>query len=147
MNHIKVETRIEAPVEHVWAFLCDTSHWADWQPGYESYDFTGPYDQVGTTYVGKTRLMGVEMKLTYTIVEVKPLRLIHERTEGPQDNYYRLEPEGDATHLTIECDYELPGRIPGFLKDLVSKSWVERHMRHLLADFKAFAELKVPVPA
>ncbi len=32
MEHIREEIRIEAPVEHVWAFLCDTSHWQDWMP-------------------------------------------------------------------------------------------------------------------
>ena len=148
MNHIKVETRIEAPVEHVWAFLCDTSHWADWQPGYENADFSGPFDRVGTTYVSKAKIMGFEMKQTSTVVEVEPLKLIHEHLdEGPMDAYYRFEPEGDATRLTIESDYEMPGHIPGFIKNIVSKPWVERHMRHMLEDFKAFAEATVPVPA
>jgi len=148
MNHIKLETRVEAPVEHVWAYLCDTSHWTDWQPGYENYDFTGPYDQVGTTYVSKMKMMGFEMKQTSKVVEVVPLKLIHEHSdEGPMESYFRFEPEGDATRVVIESDYEMPGHIPGVIKNLVSKSWVERHMRQMLEDFKAFAELKAPVPA
>ena len=148
MNHIKVETRIQAPVEHVWAFLCDTAHWADWQPGYESRDFTGPFDQVGTTYVSKARMMGFEMKQTSTVVEVEPLKLIHEHyDEGPMEVWYRFERDGDATRLAIESDWEMPGHIPGFIKDIVSKSWVDRHMRHMLEDFKVLAEAKVPVPA
>jgi len=30
MNHFQLETRVEAPVGHVWAFLCDPSHLEDW---------------------------------------------------------------------------------------------------------------------
>ena len=32
MEHIRIETRVEAPVEHVWAFYIDTSRWPDWMP-------------------------------------------------------------------------------------------------------------------
>jgi hypothetical protein len=140
--------RIEAPVEHVWAFYCDTSHWQDFTPRARYSEFSGPVDRVGTTYVGSMKLMGFEMKATYEVVEVEPLRLIHEHTDwGPQDNYLRFERDGEATLLTMDSDWEMPGHLPGFIKDLVSKGWVERNTRQMLADFKALAEAKVPVPA
>ncbi len=64
---------------------------------------------------------------------MEPLKLIHEHTDqGPMDNFYRFEPEGDATRLIIECDYEMPGHIPGFIKNLMTKTWVERQTRHML---------------
>jgi uncharacterized membrane protein len=145
MEHIRDEIRIEAPVDRVWAFLCDTSRWHDWMPRGEFSDFSGPYDQVGTTYAWKMKMVGFEMKGTGTVVEVEPLKLIHEHTdEGPQDTYYRFEPEGDATRLIVESDYEIPGYIPGFLKNLMSKAFFERQGRHMFEDFKALAELKVP---
>jgi carbon monoxide dehydrogenase subunit G len=148
MEHIRGEFRIEAPVGHVWAFLCDTSRWHDWMPRGEFSDFSGPYDQVGTTYAWKMKMMGIEMKGTGTVVEVEPLKLIHEHTDqGPQDTYYRFESEGDATRLIVESDYEIPGYIPGFLKNLMSKTFFERQGRHMFEDFKALAELKVPVTA
>jgi uncharacterized protein YndB with AHSA1/START domain len=148
MEHFRDEIRIEAPVEHVWKFYCDASHWPDWMPRGETKDFSGPVDQVGTTYVQSMRLMGYEMKSTMKIVEVEPLRLIHERSDwGPQDNYLRFQPEGDATLFTIESDWEWPGHIPGFLKDLARKGWMERNVRSMLEDFKMLAEMKVPVPA
>jgi hypothetical protein len=34
--------------------------------------------------------------------------------------------------------------MPGFIKDLMAKGWMERNMRQVLADFKAIAEAKVP---
>jgi uncharacterized membrane protein len=149
MDHIRVETRVEAPVEHVWAYLCDTTRWHDWIPRQETSDFSGPYDEVGTTYVSTMKMMGTEWKQTNTVVEVEPLRLIHEHTDdqGSIDTYFRLEPDGDATHVIIESAYEMPGHLPGFLKNLMTKSFFERQMRHMLGDFKALAEATVPVPA
>ena len=149
MEHIREEIRIEAPVDHVWAFLCDTSRWHDWMPRGEFSDFSGPYDQVGTTYVSTMKMMGFEWKQTSTVVEVEPLKLIHEHTDdnGPMDTFFRFEPEGDATRVIVEADYEMPGHIPGFLKNLMTKSFFERQTRHMLGDFKALAEATVPVPA
>jgi uncharacterized membrane protein len=146
MERIREEIRIEAPVEQVWAFLRDTSRWHDWMPRGEFSDFSGPYDQVGTTYAWKMKVMGFEMKGTSTVLEVEPLKLIHEHTdEGAQDTYFRFEGEGDTTRVIVESDYEMPGYIPGFLKNLMTKSFFERQTRHMMEDFKALAELKVPV--
>ena len=148
MQHLHHEVRVEAPVEHVWAFYCDTSRWQDWNPGGEFTDFSGPVDEVGTTYVQTMRLMGFEMSQSVETVEVEPLRLIHEHSDtGPMDNYYRLEPDGDATRLVLESDYEMPGKLPGFIKDMMSKGWAERNMNNMLADFKALAEANVPAKA
>jgi uncharacterized membrane protein len=148
MPHIREEILVEAPIEHVWAYFCDVSRWSDWVRMEKTSDWTGPLDQVGTTYVSTAKIMGFEMKSTETIVEVEPLKLIHDHTDdGPMDTFYRFAPEGDATRVIVESDYEMPGQIPGFIKTLVNKSWVERHMRQTLQDFKALAEVTVPVPA
>jgi ligand-binding SRPBCC domain-containing protein len=148
MEHMKEEIRIEAPVEHVWAFLCDTSRWHDWAPRMETSEWTGPFDKVGTTYVETSKMMGFEMKQTIAVVEVEPLKLIHEHTDsGPMDNYFRFERDGDTTRVIVESDWEMPAHIPGFIKSLMSKNWVQRNVHNMLGDFKALAEVKVPVPA
>jgi len=49
--------------------------------------------------------------------------------------------------VIVESDYEMPGHNPGILKNLVTKSFFERQMRHMLGDFKVFAGATVPVPA
>ncbi len=72
-------------------------------------DFSGPVDKVGTTYVQGMKLMGFEMSQTIEIVEVEPLRLIHEQSDtGPMDNTIRLEPDGDATRRVFESDWDMP---------------------------------------
>ncbi len=148
MDHMREEIRIEAPVEHVWALFCDTSRWHDWAPRLETSDWSGPLDRVGTTYVSTVKMMGFEMKQTNTVVEVEPLKLIHQHSDqGPEDDFYRFEREGDATRAIVEGDYEMPGYIPGFLKNLMTKAFFERQTRHMLGDFKALAEATVPVSA
>jgi ligand-binding SRPBCC domain-containing protein len=146
MQHFEHSIHVDAPVQHVWDFYFDTSHWQDWMPRM-SYlgDFSGPLDQVGTTYVGAVRWMGHEFKATYKVIEVVPQELYHEHGDmGPQDNRMRFEPEGDGTLVTIESDYEMP-RLPKVLQDLMSKSFMERQMIQMLGDFKAIAEATVPV--
>jgi uncharacterized membrane protein len=148
MQHMHLETRVEAPVEHVWKFYCDTSHWEDWMPRGTFSDFSGPVDQVGTTYVGAMKIMGFEMKATTEVKEVEPLRLIHEHSDyGPEDNYIRFEPDGEATKVVVDSDWDMPGKVPGFIKDLISKGWMERSAHQMLEDFKALAEAKVPTHA
>ena len=147
MIHFHDEIRIDAPIDHVWKFLCDTSRMHDWVTGEEFSEFSGPLDQVGTTFVSTSRMLGFEMKGTLTVTEVEPLRLIHLRSDFPMDALYRLEPEGKGTRMTVEGDYDMPGHIPGFIKNLMTKTWVERQMRHQLENFKGLAEVTVPVPA
>ena len=48
-------------------------------------DFSGPVDEVGTTYVAGMRVMGHEMKETHEIVEVESLRLMNRWTSPPHN--------------------------------------------------------------
>ena len=146
-DHIREEGRVEAPVEHVWAFLCDTSRWHDWDPRSEYSDFSGPVDRVGTTFVETSRLMAWDMKAHHMVVEVEPHRLLHHRSDKGFDIYFRLEPDGDATHLIVDCDYQLPGHLPRAVKDLLGRSLVERTMRETGEKFRVLAEATVPAPA
>ena len=147
MIHFHDAIRVNAPVEHVWKVLCDPSRMDDWMTGEKFSEFSGPLDQAGTTFVTTSRLLGFEMKGTLKVVEVEPLRLIHLRSDMPMDAFYRFEPEGEATSMTVEGDYDMPGHFPGFIKNLMTKTWVERQMRHQLENFKGIAEVTVPVPA
>lgn len=145
MRHFSDEIRIAAPVERVWAVLMDTSHWKDWAPRSEFSDFSGPVDEVGTTYADTTRLMGFRFRMITTVVEVEPLRRYHEHTDtGPVDTIIRLEPEGDGTRLVVESDYEVAGKLPGFVKELVARVVGERNVRQMLGNIRKLAEDDVP---
>jgi hypothetical protein len=144
MNRIHEEIRIEAPIEHVWAFLCDATRWHDWDPRTEYSEISGPLDQVGSTFVGAVRVMGFEMKSTMKVIEVEKPRLL--RFKSDMGSFaYRFEPEGPVTRMTCEGEFEMPGHVPGFIQKLISKGWMERATRQQLEDFKALAEVEVPV--
>lgn len=148
MLHYRDEIRIEAPVERVWALLCDTSRWTEWARRSEFSDFSGPVDEVGTTYADTTRLMGFTFRMITEVVEVEPLRLYHEHTDtGPVDTVIRLQPDGDATRLVIESDSEVAGafgKLPGFLKYPIARRVGERNWRQNMARLKALAEASDP---
>ncbi len=147
MLHFYDEIRIEAPVEHVWACFSDTSRWEDWMH-VKTDEFSGPVDEVGTTFVQRVRVLGFEQRFTVTVVEFEPFRLYHDHMEpGPMDNWFRCESDGDATRFALESEYELPARLPGFVKRAVASGWIERNHRRLLADFKALAEAEAPAQA
>lgn len=148
MQHFHHEMRIEAPVEHVWEYFGDVEHWQDWMPRRTTSDISGPLDQVGTTYVQSMKLMGVEQTWTNEVMEVEPRQLVRLHSDyGPTDSTIRFEPDGEATKFTFDSDYEIPGKMPGFLKDLMSKGWMERNMHRVFEDFKTLAEAKVPAKA
>ena len=135
MNHFHDEVRIEAPLEHVWALFLDVSRWADWMPRRTTSAISGPPDEVGPTYVQSMQLKGREMPWTSAVVEVEPRRLIHVHSDyGPSDSYFHFEPDGEATHLLIDSEYEVPDSMPGFLQDLMSTSWMERNVRRMFHD-------------
>ena len=129
MNHIHDEVQIEAPVDHVWAFLCDTSHWQDWALRQETSDFSGPVTRSGRRSSRRAddglRDEGDEHGPRGRAAEAHPPA---ERLADGR--FYRFESEGDATRMTVEADYEMPGHIPGFLKNLMTKSWFDRQTRH-----------------
>jgi len=147
MQHFHDEIRVEAPVEHVWAYISDGSHLDDIAPRAKHTDFSGSLDQVGTTFVATGRMMGFTSKSTFTVVEVQPQRLCRIRSErGAGEMGWRLEPEGDATRLIFDTDYDVPGHLPGFVTGFLTKSW-ERDMHRMLTDIKTFTEATVPAHA
>ena len=63
------------------------------------------------------------------------------------DNFTRFEPDREATRMVVDSDWEMSGHLPGFIKDLVTKGWVERNTHQILSGFNALAEAKVPAHA
>ena len=78
---------------------------------------------------------------------MEPQRLLHHRSDKGFDIFFRLKPDGDATHLIVDCDYRLPGHLPAVVKDLLSRGLVERTMRETGERFRALAGATVPAPA
>jgi ligand-binding SRPBCC domain-containing protein len=146
MQQFHDEVRIDAPVEQVWAFICDPAHLHDWATQTEWSDASGPLDRVGATVVQTARVMGHEMKGTLEVLEVEPQRLLRLRSDQGVNMVFKFEAQGGATLLILEGDYEMP-HLPAFLQNLMSKSYIERNTHHQLENIKAVVEATVAVPA
>ena len=59
------------------------------------------------------------------------------------EEYFRFEPDGEATRVVFLSDFETPGKLPGVVRGFVVKGFSERYARNVLADLKALAEAKV----
>ena len=50
--------------------------------------------------------------------QAKPQRLVRIHSDdGPMDTSFRFEPDREATRFIVDADYEMPGKLPGFVKD------------------------------
>ena len=80
---------------------------------------------------------------------MEPQRLVRVHSDyGPMDSSFRFEPDGEATRFVVDSDYEMPGKLPGFVKDFMSAGWMERNMRRMFEDFeRPYAEAGAPAQA
>ena len=110
MSHLHQDILIAAPVERVFAFSCDQERMSEIKSigglKHEMSDFNGPMDRVGTTFDVNWRIAGIDGKSTNTVAEVEPNRLIRIRGGQGDDMFYRFEPEGDGTRVSIVEEYE-----------------------------------------
>jgi carbon monoxide dehydrogenase subunit G len=141
---------IEAPVETVVAVFCDTERLSSIKSmggmKHEMSNFSGPMDQVGTTFDVNWRIAGIDGKVTNTIIEVEPNRLIRIRGGDGDITAYRFEPEGSGTRVSLDGEAEM-SRIYKLLDKVVLRNAMEKGTREFLEKMKGWAEAKVPVTA
>ncbi len=150
MGHARNTHRIEAPIDHVWALGVAVDRLPEWNPYWEVRNLTGPFDAVGSRFDGTMKMLGRSIEGVGKVLEVEPKRLIHmEATSpsmGPFDMRFSYEPDGDATLCTFDMEYQVPAGLFGAAIDrLFVERYIERQMAHMVENFKALAEAKVPV--
>jgi carbon monoxide dehydrogenase subunit G len=146
MSHIHEDIWIAAPAEAVFALYCDATRWREL--GFEGAafsNFSGPMDQVGTTFDVTASIATIERKGTNTVVEIEPNRLIRVRGSGREDMIYRFEPEGDGTRFSCDAEYDATGVFYKLLDKVVLHRTMERATRQFNEKIKAMAEAKAPV--
>ncbi|WP_438489185.1 type II toxin-antitoxin system Rv0910 family toxin [Streptomyces sp. S186] len=107
MADVTARTRIEAPVEKVWARLTDFDSYGQWNATHTGFPHGGPQPlQVGAAYEENMKLMGFPAEVTWTVQELKPGRLLAVKGKGPMGvslgMRYELTPDGEATAVRID---------------------------------------------
>ncbi len=144
-SHIGMKTRLEAPVEQVFALCSDLGRYPEWSVTCERIDqLSGSGDVAGTTYQRIDRLFGLRMESRGEIVAVeRPQRLaIAEHAVGITETLvFRLIPAGSGTDLAVEIGYTLPGGVVGRVADaLVLRRLLVRNARRNLRNLRALVQ-------
>ena len=150
MGHARVIHRIEAPIDHVWKLAVDMDRLPEWNPYWEVRNLTGPFDTVGTTFDGTMKMLGRSIEGVGRVLEVEPEHLIHLEASspsmGPFDMRFSYDPDGNATLCTFDMEYHVPAGLFGSAIDkLFIGQYIDRQMEHMIGNFAALAEVKVPV--
>ena len=101
------------------SLLSDASRWPDWYPGLTKIDIAAPFPQPGGTVAFDVKSAGMSNRLTETVLDYQPDKLLLMEMEGMLSGRARWEvtPDGDGTRVTTTFDYALPGGVVGKLLD------------------------------
>lgn len=107
MTRLRLETRIDAPAEQVWALLTDFASWHRWNPTLISAEGTAT---VGASVQMRLRLGPRIVTLHRTILEVDPPRRLRWRSSPgiPRlvdvERVFDLEPLGESRVRLVQSE-------------------------------------------
>ena len=109
MPKIERTVTVDKPLEAVWTYLTDFTNTEDWDPPTVSTTRTSGDGGVGTVYRNVSSLLGHEVEIEYTVLEVEPHSVF--RLEGTASSMKMLDtmrfsesPEGVTVTYTAEFD-------------------------------------------
>jgi uncharacterized membrane protein len=153
MTQVRISAYLEAPIDRVFELATDFKRYPEWNVSYaEVPQVLGPSNQLGTRIETTTKLLDRRIEGWSEIIEIdqpRHLKLRGSAREGGRlDVDYRFTPAGMTTDAEVEIEYELPAGPFGRIVDrLFIERTVERDLRHSMENFKALAEMPVPVLA
>jgi carbon monoxide dehydrogenase subunit G len=134
---------VTAPPERAWELLSDSSRYAEWVEGTEAVLRADGIVQEGSTYEERNPIVGPwKARTSWTVVEFQPLRRqVHRSADVPLSSRFdvimELQPEGEATRVTLTLE-GAPSLGPlGRVFDKLMHGMVERDNRKTVANFAA----------
>jgi uncharacterized protein YndB with AHSA1/START domain len=147
MGHIKLSTPIDAPVERVTEIALDPHHWASWWVNLGEAEKVDGDGGAGTVVEHSYLMAGVHFAVTTRVVESvqTPTGGKHVRLEfeGPLRGWqtWDYEPSDGGTLVTVEIEYNVPGKAIGKFADRVLVERLqERAREQTLENLKLMAE-------
>ncbi len=119
MGTIEKSTVIAAPAERIFAFVSEPTNLPEiWPSLVEVRDIT-PAANGGSDFRWTYKMAGMRFEGTSTALDFAPPRRISAATKGgiSSTTTWTLEPEGDATRVTIHSELTVPGKLLGKLAE------------------------------
>lgn len=109
MPKIERTVTVDKPLDQVWAFLTDFTNTEKWDPPTVSTERVSGDGTVGTVYRNVSKILGREVEIEYTVVEVEPKSVF--RLRGTTSSMEMLDtmrftesPDGVSVTYTAEFD-------------------------------------------
>jgi uncharacterized membrane protein len=145
MKMITRDIQVNAPVDRVFDFLADPNKLPEIWPNVievknvkktkanDSYTFNWSYKMSGMPFEGKCE----------TLEYVPYERLVFQSIKGLDATiYWRFQPAGAATHLTLRFEYEIPSSLLKRIKDEIVTRANEHEIEAMLQNVKSRLELE-----
>lgn len=132
---------IDAPVEKVFSFLSDPTHWMLAFPGdSEVTDLKIMPDGTGTWARWSAKMFGINMSVTHEYREVVPEKLIVSKASVGPVLTFSLEPAGDGTQLDFEQSFDIQTPFVRVPVQALFARWSEHDIDALMANIKSMVE-------
>ena len=121
MSVIEKSVVINASTDEIDRFALDPTTWPQWFAGVESVQSDGHFPKPGGVVEVHYKSMGLSFELAMTSEELEVGNHVTFRMEGMIAGVqaWHYEPEGNATRVFCQFEYELPGGGVGKIMDKV----------------------------
>jgi uncharacterized membrane protein len=135
---------VQASLAEAWGYYFEPSGWPAWVDGFGSIESSSGYPEEGGSLVWRSTPAG-RGTVSERVLSHQPRRLHRIAFEDPESSgelTTRFEVDGEATRVTLELDYRLPGAgILSLLTDrLFVRGQVVKSLQRSLLRFRLEAE-------
>jgi uncharacterized protein YndB with AHSA1/START domain len=129
---------VDAPVERVWEYVDDPAHLPEIWPSMVEVKDVETLPEGGHRYHWLYKMAGMRFEGESETVEIQPQKHIVQRNEGeiPSTFEWTFTPEGGATRIELETEYEIPQKLLGKLAEPFVRKLNEREADTFLANLK-----------
>ena len=142
MPKIVKTTTIQAPVTDVWTYLNDPMNLLEIWPSMHQIENVKVDAEGRQAYDWTYRMAGIPFHGHSETIDLQPERLFVMRSESGIPNTFRwsFEDVGGKTKLTVEVDYDIPGKLVQRLAEPFVRRVNEKDAETLLENLKARLE-------
>jgi len=139
---VKKSTVVNAPVEKVFAYLDDPTHWPDFWPSLMAVDGVEALPNGGKMRHWVYKMAGLRLEGTQEDVERIENERIASKTRGGVESTqtWTMRPEGDGTEVAFTVEYTIPVPVMGKMAESVLVRMNDHEIDATMANLKALLE-------